>query len=160
MKKIGILFGQEHSFPPAFVERVNQKTGGKDIVAEFVRIDKVIQGEPCGYDVVIDRISQDVPFYRAWLKNAALTGTAVVNNPFWWSADEKFFNNALATKIGVAVPRTVLLAVKPTAAGHERQFISQSRLPARLGRDFQLCRLAGIFQTVRRRRLEECLSAA
>ena len=36
-------------------------------------------------------------------------GTAVVNNPFWWSADEKFFNNALATKIGVAVPRTVLL---------------------------------------------------
>jgi hypothetical protein len=109
MKKIGILFGQEHSFPPAFVERVNQKTGGKDIVAEFVRIDKVIQGEPCGYDVVIDRISQDVPFYRAWLKNAALTGTAVVNNPFWWSADEKFFNNALATKIGVAVPRTVLL---------------------------------------------------
>jgi glutathione synthase/RimK-type ligase-like ATP-grasp enzyme len=109
MKKIGILFGQEHSFPPAFVERVNQKTGGRDIVAEFVKIDKVIQGEPCGYDVVIDRISQDVPFYRAWLKNAALTGTAVVNNPFWWSADEKFFNNALATKIGVAVPRTVLL---------------------------------------------------
>src|SRR5947207_2738240 len=109
MKKIGILFGQEQSFPPAFVERVNQKTGGKDIAAEFVRIDKVIQGEPCGYDVVIDRISQDVPFYRAWLKNAALTGTAVINNPFWWSADDKFFNNALATTIGVAVPRTVLL---------------------------------------------------
>ena len=82
MKKIGILFGQEHSFPPAFVERVNQKTGGKDITAEFVKIDQVKQGEPCGYDVVIDRISQDVPFYRAWLKNAALTGTAVVNNPF------------------------------------------------------------------------------
>src|SRR6187551_2941951 len=98
MKKIGILFGQEQSFPPAFVDRVNQKTGGKDIAAEFVKIDKVIQGEPCGSDVVIDRISQDVPFYRAWLKNAALTGTAVVNNPFWWSADEKFFNNALATK--------------------------------------------------------------
>ena len=69
----------------------------------------MIQGEPCDYDVVIDRISQDVPFYRGWLKNAALTGTAVINNPFWWSADEKFFNNALATKIGVSVPRTVLL---------------------------------------------------
>ena len=109
MKKIGILFGQEGSFPPAFVDRVNTKTGGKDIQAEFVRIDKVVQGEPCGYDVVIDRISQDVPFYRAWLKNAALSGTAVVNNPFWWSADEKFFNNCLATKVGVAVPKTVLL---------------------------------------------------
>src|SRR5215211_6929515 len=108
MKKIGILFGQERSFPMAFIEKVNSK-GVKDIMAEPVRIDKVAQGEPCGYDVIIDRISQDVPFYRAWLKNAALTGTAVVNNPFWWSADEKFFNNALATKIGVAVPRTVLL---------------------------------------------------
>ncbi len=109
MKKIGILYGQEHSFPPAFVERVNQKTGGREIMAEPVRIDKVIQGEPTGYDVVIDRISQDVPFYRALLKNEALTGCAVINNPFWWSADEKFFNNALATKIGVAVPRTVIL---------------------------------------------------
>ncbi len=108
MKKIGILFGQENSFPPALVERINQKAGG-EMQAEFVRIDKVVQGEPCGYDVIVDRISQDVPFYRGFLKNAALTGTAVVNNPFWWSADEKFFNNALATQIGVAVPRTVLL---------------------------------------------------
>ena len=68
-----------------------------------------MQGEPSRYAVIIDRISQDVPFYRAYLKNAALNGTAVVNNPFWWSADEKFFNNCLATKVGVAVPKTVLL---------------------------------------------------
>jgi glutathione synthase/RimK-type ligase-like ATP-grasp enzyme len=33
----------------------------------------------------------------------------VINNPFWWSADEKFFNNALATKINVPVPKTVIL---------------------------------------------------
>ena len=111
MKKIGILFGQENDFPPAVVERINSKTGyGQDgIIAEFVRIDKVIQGEPADYAVIIDRISQDVPFYRAYLKNAALSGTAVINNPFWWSADEKFFNNALATRIGVPVPKTVLL---------------------------------------------------
>ncbi|MFL6584266.1 MAG: RimK family alpha-L-glutamate ligase [Chthoniobacterales bacterium] len=109
MKKIGILFGMENSFPWAFIERVNQKTGGNDIMAEPVRIDKVIQGEATGYAVVIDRISQDVPFYRGWLKNEALSGCAVVNNPFWWSADEKFFNNALATRIGVQVPKTVLL---------------------------------------------------
>ncbi len=108
MKKIGILFGQEATFPPAFVERVNSKKED-GISAEFVKIDKVIQGEPNGYDVIIDRISQDVPFYRGFLKNAALTGTAVINNPFWWSADEKFFNNALAVKTGVAVPKTVLL---------------------------------------------------
>lgn len=108
MKKIGILYGQETTFPPAFIERINSKKEN-GIQAESVRIDKVIQGDPTEYDVVIDRISQDIPFYRAYLKNAALNGSAVVNNPFWWSADEKFFNNCLATKIGVSVPKTVIL---------------------------------------------------
>ncbi len=108
MKKIGILFGQERSFPMAFVERINSKNVA-GIIAEPVRIDKVMQGEPSGYAVIIDRISQDIPFYRAYLKNAALCGTAVINNPFWWSADEKFFNNCLATKIDVPVPKTVIL---------------------------------------------------
>jgi len=108
MKKIGILHGKERSFPEAFVERINSKNI-EGIVAEPVTIDKVMQGETSGYAVIVDRISQDVPFYRAYLKNAALCGTAVINNPFWWSADEKFFNNCLATKIGVPVPKTVIL---------------------------------------------------
>lgn len=108
MKKIGILYGQESTFPPALIEHINSKKE-KDIIAESVVIDKVFQGIATDYAVIIDRISQDIPFYRAYLKNAALNGTAVINNPFWWSADEKFFNNALATKIGVAVPKTVLL---------------------------------------------------
>ncbi|MGG7663941.1 ATP-grasp domain-containing protein [Dyadobacter sp. BHUBP1] len=111
MKKIGILFGMENTFPNAFIERVNSK-GEDGIIAEAVTIDKVIQAAPNEYAVIIDRISQDVPFYRSFLKNAALTGTAVINNPFWWSADEKFFNNALAEKLGVPVPKTVLLPSK------------------------------------------------
>lgn len=111
MKKIGILYGWERSFPLAFVERVNaKKVAG--VVAEPVNIAKVQQAAPTDYAVIIDRISQDVPFYRAYLKNAALMGTAVINNPFWWSADEKFFNNALAVQIGVPVPKTVILPSK------------------------------------------------
>ncbi len=108
MKKIGILFGQEDTFPWACIERINSKKI-EGIVAEPVRIERMAQGEPTPYAVIIDRISQDVPFYRAYLKNAALSGAAVINNPFWWSADEKFFNNCLALKLGVAVPKTVLL---------------------------------------------------
>ena len=108
MKKIGVLHGKERSFPLGVIERINSKKID-GITAEQVRIDKVMQGEGPGYAVIIDRISQDVPFYRAFLKNAALTGTAVINNPFWWSADEKFFNNCLATKINVPVPKTVIL---------------------------------------------------
>jgi len=108
MKKIGILFGQENTFPKAFIDRVNSKKI-KGIEAEFVQVNKVIQGEATDYAVIIDRISQDIPFYRTYLKNASLTGTAVLNNPFWWTADDKFFNNALATKIDVVVPKTVIL---------------------------------------------------
>jgi glutathione synthase/RimK-type ligase-like ATP-grasp enzyme len=108
MKKIGILHGKERSFPEAFVARVNSKHV-PGIIAEPVRIEKAIQGEPTGYAVIIDRISQDVPFYRTWLKNEAVTGTAVINNPFWWSADDKYFNNCLMTKVDVPVPKTAII---------------------------------------------------
>ena len=108
MKKIGILYGMENSFPPALIDRINEKNVD-GISAEPVSISKVVQGEATDYAVIIDRISQDVPFYRAFLKNAAIAGAAVLNNPFWWSADEKFFNNALSLRVGVPVPKTVLL---------------------------------------------------
>lgn len=128
MKKIGVLFGQERSFPMAFVERVNEKKI-PGIIAEPVRIDKVMQGEPSDYAVIIDRISQDVPFYRAYLKNAAICGTAVINNPFWWSADEKFFNNCLATKINVPVPKTVILPSRELPSDTSDQSFSNLSYP-------------------------------
>jgi hypothetical protein len=108
MKKIGILYGQENNFPPALVQHVNNKAVD-GISAEPVKIDKLVQSQPLGYDVILDRISHDVPFYRAMLKNAALTGTAVANNPFYLSLEEKFMANVIAEKIGVPVPKTVLI---------------------------------------------------
>jgi hypothetical protein len=90
------------------VERVNSKSI-PGLIAEPVHISKAAQGEPSGYEVIVDRISQDVPFYRTWLKNAALMGTVVINNPFWWSADDKYFNNCLMTQVGVPVPKTVII---------------------------------------------------
>src|ERR1700759_3983552 len=111
MKKIGVLFGQENSFPGALVERINSMDVD-GITAEFVQVGAVQENKPSGYAVIVDRISHDMPFYRAYLKNAVLTGTVVINNPFWWSADDKFFNYALAEKLGVAVPKTVLLPSK------------------------------------------------
>jgi len=111
VKKIGIIFGMENTFPGAFVERVNSMNL-PDVKAEFVQIGGVKMADPSGYAVIVDRISHDIPFYRAYLKNAALSGTVVINNPFWWSADDKFFNYALATKLGVAIPPTVILPHK------------------------------------------------
>lgn len=107
MKKIGILFGQERSFPQALVERINGEGG--DVHAEPALLGGIGLSTPKKYDLVLDRISQDIPFYRAALKKLAFDGTIVVNDPFWWSADDKFFNNVVAESVGVAVPKTVLL---------------------------------------------------
>ncbi len=107
MKEVGILFGQERTFPYALAERINAL--GADVTAEPVKVGGVGLESGRAYDLVLDRISQDVPFYRAVLKKWVADGTIVVNDPFWWSADDKFFNNVLARRIGVAVPKTVIL---------------------------------------------------
>ncbi len=108
MKRIGVLFGQERSFPHALIARINgMRVDG--IVAEPVSVGGVSLETPRRYDLILDRISQDIPFYRAVLKKFVVDGTVVVNNPFWWSADDKFFNNVVARGIGVAVPKTVIL---------------------------------------------------
>ncbi|MBL8238011.1 MAG: hypothetical protein JNM66_11360 [Bryobacterales bacterium] len=108
MKRIGIIYGIENSFPPALVDAINAR-GIPNVRAEHVKIGGVLMAAPSGYSVIIDRISHDIPFYRAWLKNEALNGAHIINDPFWWSADDKFFNYALAAKLGVAVPPTVML---------------------------------------------------
>ena len=111
MKKIGIVFGMEETFPGAFVSAVNNRNV-PDVTAEFIAIGGIKMAEPTPYRVIVDRISHDIPFYRAYLKNAVLGGTIVINNPFWWGADDKFFNYALASKMGIAIPRTVVLPHK------------------------------------------------
>jgi glutathione synthase/RimK-type ligase-like ATP-grasp enzyme len=111
MHKIGILYGMEESFPPALIKRINS-IGVPGVVAESLLTGAVHMAEPSGYRLIIDRISHDIPFYRSYLKNAILTGASVINNPFWWSADDKFFNYSLASKLGVAIPPTVLLPHK------------------------------------------------
>lgn len=108
MKKVGILVGREVTFPESMIKSINEKSGG-EVTAEMVTVGGIRLDEPKRYDVIIDRISHEVPYYRAMLKRMALEGTYIINNPFWWSADDKFFNFSLAAKIGVAIPKTVLL---------------------------------------------------
>jgi hypothetical protein len=108
MKKVGILCGREQSFPENLIKTINERGNGK-VVAEMMTVGGIREDEEKRYDIVVDRISHEVPYYRGMLKRFALEGTLVINNPFWWSADDKFFNFSLAKKIGVATPKTVLL---------------------------------------------------
>ena len=116
MKKVGILVGREKTFPDALIRSINERGKG-EVIAEYIKVGGVRYDEGREYEIIIDRISHEVPFYRAMLKRAALEGTLVINNPFWWSADDKFFNFALAKKLGVAIPKTVLLPQKDYIPG-------------------------------------------
>jgi len=113
--KVGLLVGREWSFPPAFIEEVNDRDAG--VMAEYVKLAGTRMDEPNPYAVIIDRISHEVPYYRSYLKNATLQGTRVVNNPFMWTADDKYFEASLATKLGVASPRTLVLPNKEYVPG-------------------------------------------
>jgi hypothetical protein len=114
-RRIGILVGREWSWPPAFIEEVNRRNVG--VTAEFVKLGAPPLDEQIPYDVVVDRISHEVPFYRAWLKHAALSGVTVINNPFMWTADDKFFGATLAEANGVRSPKTMALPNKEYVPG-------------------------------------------
>jgi hypothetical protein len=112
MKKVGLLCGREYSFPPAFIVKVNQLGKSAGVAAEFVKLGGTRMNEAAEYSVIVDRISHEVDYYRGYLKHAALQGSYVINNPFWWTADDKYFNYSVAEKLGIAVPKTVLLPQK------------------------------------------------
>ncbi|MFN8647563.1 MAG: hypothetical protein U0104_12415 [Gemmatimonadales bacterium] len=114
-KRVGLLVGREWSFPPKFLEEVNRRNAG--VTAEMVSIGAVAMDQPCPYDVIVDRISHEVPFYRTYLKQCVLEGVAVVNNPFMWTADDKLFGAALISKLGVASPKTFVLPNKEYVPG-------------------------------------------
>jgi hypothetical protein len=107
MKKVGLLCGREWSWPPKFLEEVNRRNVG--VVAEFIKLGGTQMDEVNPYSVIIDRISHEVPYYRSYLKKAVLDGVSVINNPFMWTADDKFFGAALLKKLGLAHPKTIVL---------------------------------------------------
>jgi glutathione synthase/RimK-type ligase-like ATP-grasp enzyme len=111
MNKIGILYGMEETFPIAIIEKINNSKI-KGITAELIKLGTVSMNDEPEYSVILDRVTGEVPYYLSYLKNAVLNGTQVVNNPFWSSSDDNFFHSALATKIGIKVPKTAILPSK------------------------------------------------
>jgi hypothetical protein len=113
--KVGLLVGREWSFPPAFLDEINGRNAG--VTAELVMLGGTRMDEPNPYAVIVDRISHEVPYYRSYLKAAVLQGVRVINNPFMWTADDKFFGAVLASKLGLAHPKTIVLPNKDYVPG-------------------------------------------
>ena len=85
-----------------------------------------------------------------------LQGAYVINNPFWWTADDKYFNYSVMAKLGVAIPKTVLLPQKgyPADVDLTPESLQNLAYPDRLGRAARLRRAPGHPQAVFGRRLE------
>lgn len=109
-KKIGLIIGQEWEWPEAFMQAVNNSQ--ENITAELVQLGGTFMDDPCEYNVIIDRISHEIPYYQAYLKYASIQGTYIINNPYTMSADSKFSSTALVNRLGLKSPRTVVLPNK------------------------------------------------
>jgi glutathione synthase/RimK-type ligase-like ATP-grasp enzyme len=127
IRRVGLLVGRERTFPDALIEAVARRGAG--VVGEYALIDATSIDRPPPYEVMIDRISHEVTCYQPVLKLAALAGARVINNPFWRIADDKFFNTALASRLGVAVPRTVVLPSKSYSDDVSAETLRNLRYP-------------------------------
>ena len=117
-KVLGILRGRESGFPEDLLRAV-EKAGGGKIRAEMASIGAEPAERPLGYDVIYDRISHDYPMYHVLLKAAAAHGTYVVPNPFLTAADDKFLGAAVASRLGIPSPRTVVLPLSGSMWLHD-----------------------------------------
>jgi glutathione synthase/RimK-type ligase-like ATP-grasp enzyme len=127
MLRVGLLTGREKSFPDALIAEVERRNAG--VVASYAALDATRIDRPPPYDVLVDRISHEVSCYQPILKLAVLNGTRVINNPFWRIADDKFFNTALAARLGVAVPKTYVLPSKSYATDVSSETLHNLRYP-------------------------------
>jgi hypothetical protein len=104
---------------------------------------------------IVDRISHEVEYYRGVLKHAVLQGTYVINNPFWWTADDKFFNYSRGEQAGRRDPEDGVLpqkAIPPTSTSRRSRCATSSSRST--GTAARLRRPPGDPQAVLRRRLE------
>jgi glutathione synthase/RimK-type ligase-like ATP-grasp enzyme len=126
---VGLLVGREDTFPRPFLETVDRRGAQHGVRAEMALLGGALLDDPPRYSVIVDRISHEVPYYRAHLKGEVMKGTVVVNDPFWWEADEKYFECVLARRLGVAVPKTVVLPNKSYIADINERSLRNLRYP-------------------------------
>ncbi len=112
-KLIGFIIGREQDMPNTVMSMLNEEYVG--VQAELVKLGGTFLDEPVPYDVIIDRMSHEIPYYQTYVKYAALNGCYIINDPFVWANDTKFFAGCIVSKLGVRTPRTAVLPNKDIA---------------------------------------------
>lgn len=109
-KRIGLFVGREQEWPNALMNTINDSS--EPITAQLVEIGGTHANETCEFDLIIDRMSHEIPYYRAYLYYAVIQGCTVINNPFMWAADSRWLGQVILNKLNIRSPRTVALPNK------------------------------------------------
>jgi hypothetical protein len=146
---IGLLLGTEEDWPRAFetlVDRlgpVADEAGARHrIRTERITIEPFELTDRPRYDLVIDRLAWWYYVPREWLKKVALLDDVyLLNSPFTFQSMEKHAAYCAMLRLGLKVPRTVLVPHKDppdsarfqyTAAKYNRPF-ELEEIAARIG---------------------------
>jgi hypothetical protein len=101
--KVGILEFKDNDFITSVTRCLH------DIPVEFIRLGELSHPSPSPYRVVIDRVSFADPFLREVMRYWSLTGTYVINNPFFTLNADKLSDVLCYDRLGIPHPRTMLL---------------------------------------------------
>ena len=142
---IGLLLGAEEDWPRAF-EQILRFVGplGVDgtthrIGSERLTIEPFDLTDPVRTGLVIDRLAHWYYHPREWLKKAALVnGTYLLNSPFTFQSMEKHSAYCAMLRLGLHVPKTILVPYKNPVDNHRWTYTS-----AQYNAPFDLDLLAG-----------------
>ncbi|GGK71148.1 ATP-grasp domain-containing protein [Ornithinimicrobium pekingense] len=116
---IGLLLGAEEDWPRAFESILRMvgpvQSGGQthSVSSERVRIHPFDLTDPVRHGLVIDRLAYWYYHPREWLKKASLMNdTYLLNSPFTFQAMEKHSAYVAMLRLGMKIPKTVLVPYK------------------------------------------------
>src|SRR6476469_9227214 len=128
---IGLLLGAEEDWPQAF-EQILRLVGPLEadgtthhLASERLTIEPFDLLDPVRTGLVIDRLAHWYFHPREWLKKAALVnGTYLLNSPFTFQSMEKHSAYCAMLRLGLHVPKTILVPYKNPVDNHRWTYTS------------------------------------
>jgi hypothetical protein len=128
---IGLLLGAEEDWPQAFEQILRfvgpLEVGGTthQIASERLTIEPFDLIDPVRTGLVIDRLAHWYFHPREWLKKASLVnGTYLLNSPFTFQSYEKHAAYCAMLRLGLQVPKTILVPYKNPVDNHRWTYTS------------------------------------
>ncbi len=119
-RRIGLSLGADICWPICFEEILREldlelEIGDEviDFTVRRVTIEPFDLAQPVNYDVLLDRLNHWYKISREWIKKAVVMNDVyVLNNPWSIQSNEKHTSYCAMMKLGMPVPRTMLIPPK------------------------------------------------